>query len=116
MRNVLVLILAYVTSFEVYQTVLMAKKWNYYKITANKEKSCPDQIIIVQRIEHNLVNSINIDSFLQVYGITVENMKTKSSKRKNISKVDMLIEPSKIVPEQNKIKIKIKVKKSNDPG
>lgn len=108
MRVVLILILAGITSFEVFQAVVAAKKWNSYQSKILVEKNpCPSNEQIIQIVEHNPINDINIDSFMQVYGFTQENMHSSPVRKKLKKKSEILIEPKKIVPEPPKFKIKI---------
>lgn len=108
MRVVLILILAGITSFEVFQAVAAAKKWNSYQSKIIFDKNpCPPNEQIIQIVEHNPINDINIDSFMQVYGFTQENMHTQPLNKKLKKRSEILIEPKKIAPEPPKFKIKI---------
>lgn len=108
MRVIFILALVGVSFFEVIQAVKMAQKWNNYKSRSvvNKD-ACPPNSVVVRTVEHNPINDMNIDSFMQVYGITQENIHQQPVRKEIKKKSEILIEPKKIIPEPPKFKIKI---------
>ncbi len=108
MKNLLVLILGIISFIEVSQAIMVIKKWNTYKNkgTIFKENFCTEKQTIIQIVEHNPINDLNLDSFLQVYGINEENIHSRPFRKHIRKRVELLIEPSKIVPETSKLKIK----------